>query len=782
MSQTNPKYSEFEIAQKRDRRGPAPITNLPVNALTDEVDPTQEIRNLINELQSGSRDARAKLHDVEHERDELAAKLEHASYQITEFRQQFVEITAVLRDRDAAMENAERLARQLRDLERKLEAVSRERHDSQRHRDDAVGQRDDALRQRDEAVRRCEENNRSVQESAAQLAHVQKQVLSIRQARDNTQSQKRELEVRLGRSEDELAELTYEREALQKTAEKATEEAADFRRQLDAVTHDRDATIKQVADLQSELDAQRTKVLDLTEQKSAVAMADSEHASALAEARAQVISLTQERDAARTRAQEQAREIEEIREQMQELRNQNSESTVLAAEFDEIKRQLAALSADRDLHVARQKELLAETDSQQERLAAITDQLAAAQRGREEALTSLTSAQKQIDLIISDRDAVRQQSVERALEIESQIASLRKQMTELEQRAGEASQRIDAAHRERNSALEKAERFEQQRLQSIDLAAQLDAKKRDILSLSADLAEARLQVKFAQALRSNATAATTTPAPATPAAGPPPVEIHLDLPPSTSPEPYEDEGPSPADLTEPFTEKEAKGILNAMKQCFQSFSKNPSDLSLLNELHCHAHSFAETARVTGCVALHRLTSSLAGFAQELYKYPEQVNPSALRTVTQTLDFLGVLIKQKDYATLKDPVKAMIYAVDDDADNCDAIKMSMESVMLRTQTAQEPAIALAELANGSFDLIFLDVNMPHMGGFELCQNIRQLPNHARTPIVFLTGLTTMENRVQSNLSGANDFVGKPFNLNELSLKALMLILKSSLGIE
>jgi CheY-like chemotaxis protein/uncharacterized coiled-coil DUF342 family protein len=777
MSQTNPKYSEFEIAQKRDRRGPAPITNLPVNALTDDVDPTQEIRNLINELQSGSRDARAKLHDVEHERDELAAKLEHAVDQIAEFRQQFVEITAVLRDRDAAVENADRLSRQLRDVERKLEAVSRERSDSQRQRDESVRQRDDAMRQRDEAVRRCEENNRSVQESAAQLAHVQKQVLSIRQARDTTQSQKRELEVRLGRSEDELAELTYEREALQKTADKATEEAADFRRQLDAVTHDRDATIKQVADLQSELDAQRSKVLDLTEQKSAVVMAGSEHASALAEARAQVLSLTQERDAARSRAQEQAHDTEEIREQMQQLRDRNAETTVPVAEIEEIKRQLAALATDRDLHLARQKELLVETDSQQERLAAITDQLAAAQRGREEALTSLTAAQKQIDLIISDRDAVRQQSVERALEIEAQIAGLRKQMTELEERAGEAGQRIDAAHRERNTAIEKAERFEQQRLQSIDLAAQLDAKKRDILSLSADLAEARLQVKFAQALRSK-----PAPAPSTPAAGPPAVEVHLDLPPSTAPEPHDEEGPSAAAIPEPFTEKEAKSMLNAMKHCFQSFSKTPGDLSLLNELHCHAHSFAETARVTNCVALHRLTSSLAGLVQELYKYPEQVNPSAIRTVSQTIDFLGVLIKQKDYTTLKDPVKAMIYAVDDDADNCDAIKMSMESVMLRTQTAQEPAVALAELACGSFDLIFLDVNMPHMGGFELCQNIRQLPNHVRTPIVFLTGLATIENRVQSSLSGANDFVGKPFNLNELSVKALMLILKSSLGME
>lgn len=775
MSQTNPKYSEFEIASKRERRSPAPITNLPVNALTDEVDPTQEIRNLINELQTSAREARAHLQGVELERDDLAAKLETAGDQIAEFRQQFVEISKVLRERDAAIENADRLTHQCRGLERKVEDVSRERNDAQRQRDDAVRQRDDAMRQRDEAVRRREENNRSTQESAAQLAEVQKQVLSIRQARDSAQAQNLAIASKLLRADDEIAELGYARETAQKAAEKAAEEAADFRRQLDAVTQDRDTTIKQIGDLQAELDEQRRKVLDLTEQKSAVAQEGSEHAAALAEARAQVLSLTQERDAARNRAQEQAREIEEIRQQIGELRTREAEAVGTATELEEIKRQLAALTADRDLHLQRGEEYLAETVSQQERLAAVTDQLAAAQHGREEALTSLTAAQKQIDHIIRDRDTVRQQSIERSLEIEAQIATLRKQVTELEKRAGEAGQRIEAAHRERDAALEKGERYEQQRLQSIDLAAQLDAAKRDLLNLGADLAEARLQAKFAQALKAKSAKSAA-----------PPAEVHPDSSPSTEPE-HHDEAVPPmsedhAPIYEPLTEKEAKSGLSAMKHCFQSFSKNPGDCSLLNELYCHAHSFAERARVSGFVALHRLTSSLAYLVQELYKYPEQVNPSALRTVSQTLDFLGVLIKQKDYSKLKDPAKAMIYAVDDDPDNCDAIKMAMESVMLRTHTAQEPAVALAELASGRFDLIFLDVNMPHMGGFELCQNIRQLAIHTRTPIVFLTGMTTVENRVQSSLSGANDFVGKPFNLHELSVKALMLILKSSLGME
>jgi PleD family two-component response regulator len=233
---------------------------------------------------------------------------------------------------------------------------------------------------------------------------------------------------------------------------------------------------------------------------------------------------------------------------------------------------------------------------------------------------------------------------------------------------------------------------------------------------------------------------------------------------------------------EPLTEKDAKSSVNAMKHCYQSFTKDPSDLSLLNELHCHAHSFSERARVSGFIALHRLGSAFAHLMGELYKFPELVNNSSVRTINQTIEFLSVLVKQRDYAALKDPAKAQVYAVDDDADNVEAIKLAMESAMLRTHTTQEPAIALAELASSRFDLIFLDVNLPQIDGFELCQQIRQLAIHSRTPIVFLTGLNTVENRVQSSLSGGNDFVGKPFNLHELSVKALTLILKGSLNLE
>jgi len=780
MSQPNPKYSDFDFASKRERRSPLPITNLPVNALTGDADPTQEIRNLINELQAAARDAKSRAGLVEQERDDLATQLEKALAQLAdfrekerEFRQQFVEISSLLKDRDTALESAERNSRRAQEAERKFENASRERNDAQR-------QRDDAVRQREEAVRRREEITRQIQENAHQLADVQRQILSIRQARDGAQSQVLDLHNKVQHLQDEIAELAYARDAAQQAAKKAEEEATSLRRQAETADVDREVTAKQVAQLTTELDEQRKKILDLAEQKSQVAQSDSAHAMALAEARQQVLHISDERDAARNRANDQKVEIDDLRVQLQKIKDELGQQTLDVAEREELKRQIAEMTANRDSHLEREKGFLAETISQQERLAQLTEQLAAAQRGREEILTSLTAAQKQIDEIIRERDQVRQQGVDDSIELEAQVVALRSQFAEYEKKSAEADKRLAAVERERDVALDKVNQSEKQRLMTIDLATQLDNAKRDLLQLSADLAEARLQARFA--LAQSRVAAQHQQQPPQQAAPQTDDQILIEI--TTNPTAENTTTPLANDqiFDEPLTEKDARSSVNAMKHCYQSFTKDPSDLSLLNELHCHAHSFSERARVSGFIALHRLGSAFAHLMGELYKFPELVNNSSVRTINQTIEFLSVLVKQRDYAALKDPARAQVYAVDDDADNVEAIKLAMESAMLRTHTTQEPAIALAELASSRFDLIFLDVNLPQIDGFELCQQIRQLAIHSRTPIVFLTGLNTVENRVQSSLSGGNDFVGKPFNLHELSVKALTLILKGSLNLE
>ena len=745
---------------------PLPITNIPVNAISEEADPTLEIRTLIEQLQQTARDARTGVRAAEQEKDALAHQLARAEQQMAalrdserELRCHFVEITSLIKERDIALDESERRGQALTEAARKLDGTVRERNDAQR-------QRDEAIRLRDETVRKLDAYNRTTDEQSRLIGETQKQILAIRQARDGAHAQILQMTDKLSHAEDQAADFEYQRELAEKAAKNAASEAAEYRRQFDATALDRDATAKQVEELARELDGQRVKLLDLAEQKSAVLHADGEQAAALAEARAQLVSISLERDAARNRAQELSKELEELRAQFQTFRDEETERSVrtLAEAHEKLTTLEAQARESRHGEEALRQQLAAAQSLSEEagaRQAETLRQLDAVAIERDSAFTSVNAAQKQIDCIVRDRDSVRQLATENALNLDAQLVALREQVATLEKGATGARQR-----QEDFATLQK--RFEKQRVETIDIVTQLQAAQREVRELSANLAEARLQVKFATAA-SRATRSM--------AAKPDSVGTASESLPASGGE--SQLPPLSAGVEETLTEKEARSALGAMRHCFQSFTKTPSDLSLLNELHCHVHGFSERARTTGYLAVYRLSAAFSDLTRGLYEVPGQVNQSTLRTVNQTIEFLGTLMKDRNFVQAKDPAKALIYAVDDDPDNCEAIKMTMESSAMRTHCALEPAVALTELAATRYDLIFLDVNLPGMDGFELCKQIRELALHETTPVVFLTGLSTLENRVQSSLSGGSDFIAKPFNLHELSVKAMTLILKTQL---
>ncbi|MEQ1861391.1 MAG: response regulator [Chthoniobacteraceae bacterium] len=587
-----------------------------------------------------------------------------------------------------------------------------------------------------EQIRRLSEQlvllGRDRDDARAKLAEAQKKATSLRQARDTSQAHSRESTDKIQHLTDQLAELSHERDE----ARKLSGGAAELRRRCDEILVERDQLAQRIETTSRDLEMHRTQSGEATQ--------------ALAKAREEIIKLTQEREAARARAQEKVHELDELRAALQTARAEAAAGDMNSPERDALSDSVKTLDAERARLAAQ--------------VAEFEPQLAAVSRSRDEALVSLAAAQKQIDHIGRERDQQRQQAIKRSLEIEDALAATRERLSGQDARLAEAEKRAAAAEREKEKAIEKSRHVDKERLAAIDIAAQLDAARREIRRLTADLAETRLGAMSStpRAARAKTPPPLPTAMPAsTPSAGPP-TQAELDA--------------------EALSEKEARGLLAEIKRCHTTFAKAPTDFSLLNELHCHVQHFAERSRVSGFLALHRLSHAFAELAQDLYRFPEQVNPSTLRTISQTIDLLGILLKQKNYARLKDPTQAKVFAVEDDAENCDAIRMALETVFMRTRYSQEPAIALAELGSDHYDLIFLDVALPDMNGFELCKHIRELPNHAHTPVVFLTGLTTMENRVQSSLSGANDFIGKPFNLHELGVKAISLVLKASLHIE
>ena len=212
-----------------------------------------------------------------------------------------------------------------------------------------------------------------------------------------------------------------------------------------------------------------------------------------------------------------------------------------------------------------------------------------------------------------------------------------------------------------------------------------------------------------------------------------------------------------------------------------SLAQEPESAEPLQQALRTAHHLQQRSIEAGLLPMHQLASALSGLIHELLLLPAALNASTLRTLTQAVDFLGTSVEPKALSTMQKLQASVVFAVDDDALTCRAIASSLATIGLHTRSALTPAAALQSLDSLRCDLIILDIGLPEMNGFELCKSIRRLPWHQHTPIIFLTGLATFQNRVQSSLVSGCDFVAKPFNVFELPVKALVWISRARLAL-
>lgn len=87
----------------------------------------------------------------------------------------------------------------------------------------------------------------------------------------------------------------------------------------------------------------------------------------------------------------------------------------------------------------------------------------------------------------------------------------------------------------------------------------------------------------------------------------------------------------------------------------------------------------------------------------------------------------------------------------------------------TLTAATGTDAIVKARAGAPDLILLDVMMPGMSGFDVCNILRDFPETRATPIIFLTAVTETPRKVMGLRLGAVDYITKPFDLRELTAR-------------
>jgi len=115
-------------------------------------------------------------------------------------------------------------------------------------------------------------------------------------------------------------------------------------------------------------------------------------------------------------------------------------------------------------------------------------------------------------------------------------------------------------------------------------------------------------------------------------------------------------------------------------------------------------------------------------------------------------------------------EAKILIVDDTEANVRMLEQMLEQLQYKNiKSITDSRQAVDTFLEWCPDLILLDLMMPHMDGFEVMEKIKALDSKGQTPILMLTAKADQGTRLRALDSGARDFIGKPFDFLEVSLR-------------
>jgi CheY-like chemotaxis protein len=200
---------------------------------------------------------------------------------------------------------------------------------------------------------------------------------------------------------------------------------------------------------------------------------------------------------------------------------------------------------------------------------------------------------------------------------------------------------------------------------------------------------------------------------------------------------------------------------------------------MVAELFLGVHLLMDSAEMSSQPSVALIASAMEGLLKKFLENTSHLTSATIEAVATASDLLLELCTAEaspDLAT-NPPIRTLV--VDDDPISLRAMSSALQMRFEKPDSASDGKSGLALATEKLFDVIFLDVQMPGLDGFEVCTRIRESTVNSRTPVVFVTNHESGAFRAKSELCGGNDFLTKPCFSSELNVKALAFALRARL---
>jgi DNA-binding response OmpR family regulator len=202
----------------------------------------------------------------------------------------------------------------------------------------------------------------------------------------------------------------------------------------------------------------------------------------------------------------------------------------------------------------------------------------------------------------------------------------------------------------------------------------------------------------------------------------------------------------------------------------------------LEDLHRKVGFLTHMTSMVGWHRLAQLSCAFEAFLYELQVKPGAFNDSARHTLSSTVALLAGCLTGDNPADEQCLSPTTVLVVDDDAVSTRALVMTLDHAKVKAVSVADPFKALEQLRLNSYDVVILDINLPGMSGLSLGEQLRKLPLHSQTPVIFITSYAEFEPQARSILNAGDDLIGKPIMPMELTVKVIAHMLEHRLAIE